>query len=116
MKYLIVLLPLLISCNGSNTKKPIVQKNTVSQKESINSSKDSLFSVGDFLFDAQKDMQFEVLKQGDKSKKNTKGDTLYADKKVILLGDIAAVTDKQIFKKINFNATLDLLFYHRNRL
>ena len=89
--YILTLVFALYSCdnktnnqNASNLVSLTAETNTVKSKE----IGDSIYKIGDFLFEAKKNAKFEFIPNGQKPKLKTKGDTLYRDNKIVMLGDI----------------------------
>jgi hypothetical protein len=68
---------------------------------------DSIFKIGDFLFEAKKNAKFEFIANGQKPKLKTKGDTLYSDDQIVMLGDIQEIVSPGIFKKFAFKSQFD---------
>jgi len=84
----------------------IYDSNKAKQNETGNpnekSSSDSTFTVGDLLFVGNKKMKFGFFqnkKPIPKSKRVSKGDTLYHDEKCTLLGDLGDLSDYRIYRK-----------------
>jgi signal peptidase I len=105
--YILTLTLGLLSCNGK-TEKQNDKNSTLNLTDTINRIQtavgDSIFKIGDFLFEAKKNAKFEFVKKGDKSKIKTKGDTLYFDNDIILFGDINEIISPGIFKKFKFKS------------
>src|SRR5689334_4659901 len=103
MKYLILALIILTSCSYSSNKEKAIDKTLNDKNEIVSDSNivkgDSLYKIGDFLFEASRAMKFEFVKRGDPPKVKTKGDTLYSDNELIILGDWTALTSPGIYKK-----------------
>jgi hypothetical protein len=68
---------------------------------------DSIYKIGEFLFEAKKNAKFEFVKKGEKPKLKTNGDTLYADNQVVMLGNIQEITSPGIYKKFDFKSRWD---------
>jgi len=90
--YILTLTLGLLSCNGKTEKLGDKNSTVILTDNAIHRNKivvgDSIFKIGDFLFEAKKNAKFEFIKKGDKSKIKTKGDTLYKDNDEVLFGDI----------------------------
>lgn len=96
------------SCSNPGNKKPVVENSRDTIKKELQG--DSIFIAGDFLLEGPKDMKFEVLKHGDHSTVKTKGDTLYADKEVLILGDFSALIGMGVYKKFGLKSEFN--YFH----
>jgi hypothetical protein len=97
----------LVSCNGKTEKSIRINSttrkvDTISQNQSIDG--DSIFIIGDFLFEGQKNMKFEFVKKGGNPKLKTKGDTLYSDNELLILGDWSLLKSQGVYKKFKFKS------------
>lgn len=97
----------LVFCNSKTQKlndsqSTIISSDTITKKQIIVS--DSIYKIDKFLFEAKKNAKFEFIKKGEKSKRKTKGDTLYFDNDIVLLGDMDEITSPGIFKKFKFKS------------
>jgi hypothetical protein len=77
-----------------------MSSDTITKKQIVIS--DSIYKIGEFLFEAKKNAKFEFIKKGGMPKTKTKGDTLYFDNNILLLGDMDEITSPGIFKKFKF--------------
>jgi hypothetical protein len=73
--------------NNRNPSNP-VSLTTESITEMQKEIGDSIYKIGDFLFEAKKNAKFEFIANGQQPKLITKGDTLYSDQQIVMLGDI----------------------------
>lgn len=113
MRQLIFILTLVLviySCDNKTSKQN--SNNSVTLSIEANSEKakeigDSIYKIGDFLFEAKKNAKFEFVANGQKPKLKTKGDTLYSDEKIVLLGDIQEIVSSGIYKKFAFKSQFD---------
>lgn len=80
----------------------LIPDDTISQRQTI--VRDSIYKIGDILFEGKKNAKFEFVKKGEKPKNKIKGDTLYVDNDLILLGDINEITSPGIYKKFKFKS------------
>jgi hypothetical protein len=100
----------LYSCdnktNSQNTSNP-VSLTTESTTEKPIDIGDSIYKIGDFLFEAKKNAKFEFIANGQKPKLETKGDTLYSDDQIIMLGEYKEIVSSGIFKKFAFKSQVD---------
>jgi hypothetical protein len=119
--FIFTITSILFSCN--KTEKANSKNNSVDSVNAViypiddinnsevdyeyRSTNDSIYKVGDFLFEAKQDANFEFVRKGEKPKLKTKGDTLYADNETILLGDINEITSSGIFKKFSFKSKFE---------
>jgi len=98
----------LLSCNGKTEKLGDKNSTVILTDTTIHRNQiivgDSIFKIGDYMFEAKTNAKFEFVKKGDKSKIKTKGDTLYIDNDVVLFGDINEIISSGIFKKFEFKS------------
>ncbi|MFC4817510.1 MULTISPECIES: hypothetical protein [unclassified Flavobacterium] len=90
---------------SNDSKSKVISSDTITKKQF--EVKDSIYKIGEFLFEAKRNAKFEFIKKGEKSKIKTKGDTLYFDNYIVLLGDIDEITSPGIFKKFKFNSQFE---------
>jgi hypothetical protein len=85
-------------------------KNTSSSKtEELAEEEDSTYITGDFLFTGSKNLKFDYITNGSiHPKLKSKGDTLYHDKQVTILGDFSAVTGPGVYKKYTPKFSFDM--------
>ena len=105
--YISTLVFALYSCD--NRTNNLNLSNTVPLTTDTNTGKpkevgDSIYKIGEFLFEAKKNAKFEFITNGQKPKLKTKGDTLYSDNQIIMLGDIQEIVSFGIFKKFKFKS------------
>jgi hypothetical protein len=100
----------LYSCNNrtnnQNASNPVsltTETNTEKPKE----IGDSIYKIGDFLFEAKKNAKFEFIANGQKTKLKTEGDTLYSDEKITMLGDIQEIVSSGIYRRFAFKSKFD---------
>jgi hypothetical protein len=101
----LILGPLICYCKTEKQKDenlPIILTDTIKGSQTVVG--DSIYKIGDFLFEAKKDAKFEFVKKGAKPKVKTKGDTLYIDNEIILFGDFNEITSPGVFKKFKFKS------------
>ena len=108
--YILTLATALYSCdskiNNYNATGPVsltTEYNSENPKDNV----DSVYKIGDFLFEAKKNARFEFVVKGQKPKLNTKGDTLDSHNKIVLLGDINEIVSSGIYKKFAFKSQFD---------
>lgn len=108
--YILTFVSTLYSCDNktsnqsvSNSVSPTAKTNAEKQKE----IGDSIYKIGEFLFEAKKNAKFEFIDNGQKPKLKTKGDTLYSDDQTVMLGDIQEIVSSGIYKKFNFKSNWD---------
>ena len=106
MKSLLIILTILASCSGN--KNVGINQDSIHKQAPValqpETSNDTLFIFDDFLFEGHKDTKFEIVKKGEQPKAKTKGDTLYIDNELMILGDQHAVTSFGIYKKHVFKS------------
>ena len=105
--YILTIASALDSCDDSknkqyksNTESLYGDTTNVKQKE----VSDSIYKIGEFLFEAKKNAKFEFINKGEKPKLKTKGDTLYSDKQTVLLGNMQEIVSSGIYKKFKFKS------------
>lgn len=109
--YIILALTLVLvfySCNNKTSREnasKAVSLTTETNKTAENG--DSIYKIGEFLFEAKKNAKFEFITYGQEPKLKTKGDTLYSDEKIVMLGDIEEIVSPGIFKKFTFKSQFD---------
>jgi hypothetical protein len=108
--YILTFATVLYSCNDQKNNQKISNSllltsdtTNVKQKE----IGDSIYKIGEFLFEAKKDAKFEFINKGEKPKLKTKGDTLYSDNQIVLLGNIQEIVSSGIYKKFKFKSKWD---------
>lgn len=103
MKYVSLFSLLCLGLYACKPKPPKADTSTSSvYSNNSNAITDSGFIAGDLFFTAERSMPFDLIKAGTHPEKlRSKGDTLYADDKEILLGDKDAITGMGIYKKLD---------------
>jgi hypothetical protein len=105
--YIVTLVFSFYSCNNKTNNQNVsipVSLTTETNTGKQNEIGDSIYKIGDFFFEAKKNAKFEFIANGQKSKIKTKGDTLYSDNKIIMLGDIHEIVSLGIFKRFTFKS------------
>ncbi len=108
--YILTLALILYSCDlktknqHANNSVSLTTSTTTEKPKEIG---DSIYKIGDFLFEAKKNARFEFVVHGQKPKSATKGDTLYSEDQIVLLGDIHEIVSWGIFKKFAFKSQFD---------
>ena len=108
--YVLTLAFALYSCDNKtsnqNASNPfsLTTETTTEKPKEIG---DSIYKIGDFLFEAKKNAKFEFIAKGQKPKLKTKGDTLYSDDKIVMLGDMQEIVSSGIFKKFAFKSKFE---------
>ena len=108
--YILTLAFALYSCNNKTNNQNAtdsVSLTTGTNSEKSKEAGDSIYKIGDFLFEAKKNAKFEFVHKGQKPKLKTKGDTLYSDDQIVMLGDIQEIVSSGIFKKFAFKSQFD---------
>lgn len=113
MKTLIYILTLALalqSCdnktNRQNTSNDVSLTTETITKRPLEID-DSIYKINDFFFEAKKNATFEFIPKGQKSKLETKGDTLYSDDHILMLGDYQEIVSPGIYKKFSFKTQFD---------
>lgn len=104
MKRLGYILPITICfccCDSKINNQNIIKSFPITGVDSKNLKEigDSIYKIGDFLFEAKKNSKFEFVAKGKRPTLSTKGDTLYSDDKVVMLGNIKEISSSGVFKK-----------------
>lgn len=100
-----------VSCQTGTTKKEITKHVIKDSTEKydpgkpyslqVTENKDSIFKIGDYLFEADKDLVFDLYKNDSRpAKLKSKGDSLYSDEYVTILGDMKK-SSGPVYKKIS---------------
>jgi hypothetical protein len=97
----------LLSCSSRTEKQnkenqPVILTDTNNRIQVT--AGDSIYKIGDYMFEAKKNAKFEFVKKWGKPKGKTKGDTLYFDNEIVLLGNKNEITSPGIFKKFKFKS------------
>ena len=101
---------MLYSCENKTNKQSDINPVSLTTETSAEKQKeigDSIYKIGDFLFEAKKNANFEFIPNGQQPKLKTKGDTLYSDDKIVMLGDINEIGSSGIYKKFAFKSQFD---------
>lgn len=106
--YIWALTFILYSCdnktNPQTVTNPVSLTTETSNTQTQKQVGDSIYKIGDFLFEAKKNAKFEFIANGQKPNLKTKGDTLYSDNQIVMLGDIQEIVSPGIFKKFVFKS------------
>lgn len=104
--YILTFVLTLISCNYKTNNQSVSSNPIIRTTDTISEKVigDSIYKIGDFLFEAKKNAKFEFIPKGQKPKLKTKGDTLYIDDKIVMLGDIHEIVSTGIYKKFAFKS------------
>jgi hypothetical protein len=96
----VIIIYLLSGC--SNDNRGIV--NVEQKNDSADVTGDSIYRIGDFLFEGPKNMKFEFVKRGESPEIKTTGDTLYSDDTLVILGDWKDINSAGVFRKFKFRS------------
>jgi hypothetical protein len=107
--YILTLAFALYSCdnktsNQSDNPVSLTEETTTEKPKEIG---DSIYKIDDFLFEAKKNAKFEFIAKGQKPKLKTKGDTLYSDDQIVMLGDFQEIVSSGIYKQFAFKSQFD---------
>ena len=105
--YLLTFVWVFYSCNPPNSKQEArsdSSKVAMNDPETNKEIGDSIFKIGEFMFEAKKNATFEFIKKGEQPKLKTQGDTLYKDADIIMLGDQFEITSFFVYKKFDFKS------------
>ena len=107
--YILTFVLTLISYGNKTNNQSVSSKSITPSIDSISEEAigDSIYKIGDFLFEAKKNAKFEFVTKGLKPKLETKGDTLYSDDQIVMLGDIQEIVSPGIYKKFAFKSQFD---------
>lgn len=108
--YILILVFAFYSCNNNTNKQNAnisLSIITETNPEKTKDIGDSIYKIGDFLFEAKKNAKFEFVLNGQKPKLKTNGDTLYSDEQIVMLGDIKEIVSSGIYKKFAFKSQFE---------
>ncbi len=104
---ILILVFVLFSC-GNKTNNQTINSSVIEAADSITEIQketgDSIYKIGDFFFEAKKNAEFEFVAIGQKPKLKTRGDTLYSDGQILMLGNMQQIVSPGIYKKFAFKS------------